>query len=58
MKRIPVHINPFAGRCIHGKPGAKFYKGNLISNKCTSCKKAYKLWRELEQAKNRDFVGV
>lgn len=32
-----VHINPFAGKCIHGVKGARYIEGSLKSPICDAC---------------------
>jgi hypothetical protein len=31
------HFNPFNGKCIHGKDGARFMEGKLLSPSCDAC---------------------
>jgi len=35
--KLPVHHNPFNGKCIHGQDGAIIHKGILLSPKCGHC---------------------
>lgn len=34
------HVNPFGGKCIHGKDGAVLYKGSQVNDHCVHCKRA------------------
>jgi hypothetical protein len=39
-KQIPTPkpvVNAFTGKCIHGKVGARFVQGRLITPSCESC---------------------
>lgn len=33
----PVFSNPFNGKCIHGRPGARLERGALVNSRCALC---------------------
>jgi len=39
MVLASTHINPWGGKCIHGKDGAYLYKGSQVNPKCVECQK-------------------